>query len=156
MSNNQKVSKHFTLGELTFSDTACRKGIDNTPSPEMVEKLTRLANEILEPIRTHYGTPFRPNSCYRCPTLNKAVGSTNKSQHCKGEAVDVEVSGVSNYDLATWITENLEFDQVILENYTSGEPTSGWVHVSLKPAGQSNRKMALTYSNRTYTNGLHA
>ena len=156
MHNNDKISAHFTLGELTFSDTAARQNIDNTPSPDIIEKLTRIANEILEPVRIHYGVGFRPNSCYRCPTLNKAVGSSSKSQHCKGEAVDIEVPGISNYDLAKWITENLEFDQIILENYRSGEPTSGWVHVSLKPAGQPNRKVALTYSNRHYTNGLHA
>ena len=156
MNKNEKISKHFTLGELIFSSTASRKGIDNTPSPEIAENLKRIANEILEPIRTHYGVPFRPNSGYRCPTLNSAIGGSSKSQHCKGEAVDVEVPGVSNYDLAKWVTENLAHDQVILENYTSGEPTSGWVHVSLKPAGEENRKMVLTYSNKTYTNGLHA
>ena len=156
MNNNEKISPHFTLGEMIYSDTASRKGIDNIPSPEIVEKLKRIANEILEPIRKHYNIPFRPNSCYRCIELNTAIGSSNKSQHCKGEAVDIEVPSISNYDLAKWITENLEHDQIILENYTSGEPTSGWVHVSLKPEEEKNRRMVLTYSNRTYTNGLHA
>ncbi len=156
MHNNDKLSDHFCLGELIFSETAARKHIDNTPPADIEANLIRLCEHILEPVRQHYGKPFRPNSCYRGPELNSAVGGSAKSQHCKGEAVDIEVPGVSNYDLAKWIEQNLEFDQLILECYRSGEPTSGWVHVSLKPPGLTNRKQALTYSNRKYTSGLHA
>jgi len=104
----------------------------------------------------HYGKPFRPNSGYRSSELNTAVGGSSTSQHCRAEAVDIEIPGVSNYDLAVWIAHNLEFDQVILECYRQGEPTSGWVHVSLTSEGEVNRAVALTYSNRAYTKGLVA
>ncbi len=155
MHNNDKFSEHFCLGELIRSAMAERKHIDNTPPDEIAENLKHLCRQVLEPIRQHYGKPFRPNSCYRSPELNKAIGGSATSQHCKGEAVDIEVPGVSNYDLARWVEQNLEFDQLILECYRSGEPTSGWVHVSLKSPGKTNRKQALTYSNRKYTPGLH-
>lgn len=156
MDNNDKLSEHFTLGELTRSATASRRGIDNMPPDDIIEKLRRLCKEILEPVREHYGKAFRPNSGYRSPDLNEAVGGSEKSQHCRGEAVDIEIPGVSNFDLAEWISKSLKHDQVILECYRSGEPTSGWVHVSLKPADETNRGVALTYSNGTFTTGLIA
>ncbi|MCJ8321558.1 MAG: D-Ala-D-Ala carboxypeptidase family metallohydrolase [Colwellia sp.] len=156
MDRHEKLSDHFTLGELIKSETAERKGINNTPPVNLVPKLRRLCTELLEPIRINYGKPLRPNSGYRSIELNKEIGGSSASQHCKAEAVDIEVPGVSNYDLAVWITNNLDFDQVILECYREGEPNSGWVHVSLKDEGEINRSMILTYSNRTYTNGLLA
>lgn len=156
MNRNEKLSDHFTFGELIRSATAERKGIDNTPPDEIIPKLKRLCTEILEPIRHHYGVPFRPNSGYRSNALNSEIGGSSRSQHCLGEAVDIEIAGVSNYDLAKWINDNLQFDQLILECYRQGEPTSGWVHVSLKAEGQENRMAALTYSNRTYSDGLIA
>ena len=156
MDRNEKLSEHFTLGELMRSDTADRKGIDNTPPDHLIPKLKRLCTEILEPIRANYRKPFRPNSGYRSIELNKAIGGSSKSQHCRGEAVDVEIPGVSNYELALWITNNLEFDQVILECYRPGEPSSGWVHISLKEESEINRSIVLTYSNRAYTEGLIA
>lgn len=156
MNRNEKLSPHFTLGELIRSNTAERKGIDNRPPPELSDKLRRLCVEILEPVREHFGTPFRPNSGYRSPELNKAIGGSPTSQHCKAEAVDIEIAGVSNYELARWISENLVFDQLILECYRRGEPSSGWVHVSLKPDTDSNRAQLLTYSERQYFPGLIA
>lgn len=156
MDRNEKLSEHFTLGELIKSGTADRKGMDNTPSDHLIPKLRRLCNEILEPIRANYGKPFRPNSGYRSVELNEAIGGASTSQHCLAEAVDIEIPGLSNYDLALWITNNLEFDQVILECYRLGEPSSGWVHISLKEKGEVNRSIALTYSNRVYTEGLMA
>ena len=83
------------------------------------------------------------NSGYRGPDLNKAVGGSATSQHCKGQAVDIEVPGVANYDVAEWIKDNLDFDQVILEFYTPGIPDSGWVHVSYNNTGEQ-RKSVLT------------
>lgn len=154
MDRNEKLSENFTLGELINSDMAERKGIDNNPPDHLIQKLKRLSTELLEPIRTYYGKPFRPNSGYRCDELNKAIGGSSKSQHCKAEAVDIEIAGISNYDLAVWVKNNLEYDQVILECYRQGEPNSGWVHISLKEEGMKNRLVALTYSNRTYTEGL--
>jgi len=156
MNSRQKLSDHFTLGELTRSSTAARKGIDNAPPAELIPNLERLCREILEPVRAHYGIPFTPNSGYRSPSLNREIGGSPKSQHCRGEAVDLELPGISNYDLALWIRENLPFDQLILECYQPGDPSSGWVHVSLKPEDEGNRGIALTFSNRTYSSGLIA
>ncbi|VAX08441.1 hypothetical protein MNBD_GAMMA26-2118 [hydrothermal vent metagenome] len=156
MNRNEKLSDHFTFGELIRSETAERKGIDNFPPDYLIEKLKRICSDILEPVRLYYGRPFRPNSGYRSPELNAEIGGSSTSQHCKAEAVDIEIPGISNYELAVWIKENLKFDQVILECYRQGEPNSGWVHVSLKDEEDTNRKIALTYSNGSYSNGLHA
>lgn len=156
MDRNDKLSSHFTLGELIKSETAERKGIDNMPPEHLILKLKRLCIEVLEPIRVHYNKPFRPNSGYRSPELNTEVGGASSSQHCKAEAVDIEIPGISNYELAVWVKDNLNFDQVILECYRQGEPNSGWVHISLKDEGDINRAIALTYSNRVYSEGLHA
>ena len=92
-------------------------------------------------MRDHLG-PIRISSGYRNPELNRAIGGSSKSQHCKGEAVDIECPGTANYDVANFIKENLEFDQLILEFYTPGIPDSGWVHVSYKH--EDNRKSVLT------------
>lgn len=156
MPGNKRLSPHFTLRELTRSSVAARKGIDNTPSPEVATTLERLCNEILEPVRNHYGIPFSPNSGYRSPELNREIGGSPRSQHCKGEAVDIEIPGISNYDLAEWIRENLKFDQLILECYQPGEPSSGWVHVSINGNPDDNRSVVLTYVNRAYLRGLVA
>jgi len=156
MNRYEALSQHFSLAELIKSETAERKGIDNTPPDDLIPKLRRLCTEFLEPIRMHYGKPIRPNSGYRSSELNAEIGGSSTSQHCKAEAVDIEVPGVSNYDLAVWISDNLEFDQVILECYRKGEPGSGWVHVSLAGEGEVNRAVVLTYSNRIYTKGLVA
>lgn len=147
-----KLSKNFTLYELTKSATAERKGIDNTPPDDMIEKLKYLCETILEPIRKHYKRPITPNSGWRGKKLNKAVGGASKSQHCKAEAVDIEIPGISNYNLACWCRDNLDFDQIILECYTPGIPNSGWVHISTKKEG--NRHKTLTYSGRKYFNGF--
>lgn len=156
MDRNQKLSEHFTLGELMRSEIAERKGIDNTPPQDLIPKLKRICEKVLEPIRNHYGLPFRPRSGYRSPELNTEIGGSKGSQHCLAEAVDIEIPGVSNYDLSVWIRDNLEFDQLILECYRPGEPGSGWVHISLKDSKDSNRSVALTYSDRTYQQGLVA
>jgi zinc D-Ala-D-Ala carboxypeptidase len=156
MDRNEKLSEHFSMGELIRSETAERKGIDNIPPDHLIPKLKRLCSEILEPIRLHYKKAFRPNSGYRSSTLNAEIGGSSTSQHCKAEAVDVEIPGVSNYELAVWVKNNLDFDQVILECYRQGVPNSGWVHISLKDEEAANRGIVLTYTNRKYSEGLHA
>ena len=138
-----KLSKNFTLTEFTKSQTALRKGLDNSMPEEHLEAAKLLAEHVLQPVREHFG-PTSINSGYRGEALNKAVGGSPTSQHCKGQAADIEVPGVSNYDVAKWIEENCDFDQVLLEFYTSGIPDSGWVHVSYNTAG--NRKKSLTAS----------
>ncbi len=156
MDRNQKLSEHFTFGELIRSETAERKGIDNSPPEKLINMLTDLCENILEPVRKHFGQPYRPNSGYRSPELNEEIGGSPISQHCKAEAVDIEIAGVNNYDLAVWIRDNLKYDQVILECYHSGIPNSGWVHVSFTNNEDKNRMRTLSYSNRTYIEGLIA
>lgn len=149
-----KLSPHFTLGELIHSDKAVELGIDNTPPDEVIERLKIVCCRILEPVRDHFHTAFKPSSGFRCPELNKAIGSGNTSQHIRGEAVDFEVPGISNYDLATWISTNLIYDQLILENYTPGIPSSGWVHCSI--VSGKNRMQCLTIKGKSRQVGLIA
>ena len=150
------LSQHFTLSELTHSDVASRRGIPNVPGESAVGNLKVLCDRVLEPVRIHFGIPFSPNSGYRSQELNEVLGSSPNSQHCKGEAADIEIPTISNDLLAWWIRTNLDFDQLILEYYTVGDPSSGWVHVSYKGDGGSarNRREVLTYSGSGYTRGL--
>ena len=136
-----RLSKNFTLQEFTKSQTAERRGIDNTPVEGHLENAKILFENVVQPVRDNFGVTVI-NSGYRSGDLNYAIGGSNTSQHCKGEAVDIECPGTSNYDVAKWIEENLDFDQLILEFYTPGIPDSGWVHVSYKSEG--NRKGVLT------------
>ena len=139
-----QMSPHFKLSEFTKSETAIRKKIDNTPNAEHAQNLKNVCEKILEPVRNHFGKPVRINSGYRGPALNAAVGGSSKSQHCNGEAVDFEIDGLANPELAKWVTENCEFDQCILEFYDPKEgPNSGWVHASYTTSGP-NRKQILT------------
>jgi len=100
-----------------------------------------------------YPTGFVITSGYRSKALCKALGSKTTSQHAKGEAVDFEVMGIDNYDVACWVRDNLEFDQLILEHYTKGDPDSGWIHCSYKTCGH-NRKQVLVFDGKRYTEGL--
>jgi hypothetical protein len=136
-----KLSQNFTIQEYIKSQTALRQGIDNTPTEEHMGNATALFRNVVQKVRDQFGVTVI-NSGYRGEALNKAVGGSSTSQHCKGEAVDIECPGTPNYDVAKWIEDNLDFDQLILEFYTPGVPDSGWVHVSYKSEG--NRKQSLT------------
>tara|TARA_B000000441_G_scaffold130494_1_gene113664 strand:- start:204 stop:665 length:462 start_codon:yes stop_codon:yes gene_type:complete len=125
-----KLSENFSLSELTKSQTAVRKGINNEPGTAEIENLIHLAEAVLQPVREHFGKPVMISSGYRSPALCEAIGSSSKSQHARGEAADFEIHGVDNKELATWISKNTEFDQLILEFYNEGDPNSGWVHCS--------------------------
>jgi len=135
------LSKNFTLTEYTKSQTALRMGIDNTPNDHHLASAKLLFEQVVQPVRDNFG-PTVINSGYRGPELNAAIGGAATSQHCRGEAVDIECPGIPNHEVAEWIQNNLDFDQLILEFYTMGIPDSGWVHVSYIPAG--NRKQSLT------------
>ena len=139
-----KLSKNFSLAEMTKSQTATRKGIKNEPSTEHVENLIHLAETVLQPVREHFGKPVAISSGYRSPALCEAIGSSSKSQHAQGEAADFEIHGVDNKELATWISKNTDFDQLILEFYNEGDPNSGWVHCSVVKSGS--RKQILKAS----------
>lgn len=132
------LSKNFTLAELTKSETAIRRGIDNIPSDEVLNNLTTLCNMVLQKVRNSHGV-VTVTSGYRSPELNKAIGGSTTSDHCKGLAVDFEVPGLDNRELALWIEDNLTFKQLILEFYTEGEPNSGWVHCSFEEGENNNQ-----------------
>ena len=123
------LSRNFTLSELIKSDTAIRKGINNNPNAEQIEKLKALCENILQPIRDHFGR-VKITSGFRSVELCEAIGSSARSQHAKAEAADFECIGVDNAELADWIHQNLPYDQLICEFYTPGEPNSGWIHCS--------------------------
>ena len=127
------LSQNFTLAELTHSQMAKDCNIDNTPDELAVQNLQLLCKHILQPIRDHYAKPVKVNSGYRSTEVNSLVRGSSVSDHVFGCAADIEVNGITNVDLASWIKDNLQFSQCILEFYTPGQPSSGWVHVSYKP-----------------------
>lgn len=152
------LSANFTLKELTRSDTADRLDIDNTPNEEQIESLRLLCENILQPVRDHFGKPVKINSGFRCPALNQATGGSATSDHCKGQACDFEIDGVSNPDLAQWVADNLKYTQLILEFYTQGQPNSGWVHASFNPESLKCQELTAVKiaGKTTYLNGLVA
>ena len=143
---------------MVKSETALRHDMDNTPGEAEIENLKRLAEKVLQPVRDHYGKGVKVNSGYRSPDVNAKVGGSRTSDHCKGQAADIEIPGVANADLAKWIAENLDFTQVILEFYTQGIPDSGWVHVSYNPADLKKQTLTAVKQNgkTVYLQGLVA
>lgn len=133
------LSEHFTLSEFVRSETAERKHIDNTPSPEVVDNLRALCRNVLEPARVSFGAPIYITSGYRCPALNAAVGGKPTSQHLRGEAADLQVQGVHNLKrLYKVIRDHGVFDQLLFESNKSG---AKWIHVSYTSYG--NRHQAI-------------
>ena len=135
------LTKNFSLKELTSSQTAERKGINNTPSTEHQENLKSLCTHVLQPVRNHFNRVVSVSSGYRSEALCLAIGSKITSQHAKGQAADFEIYGLSNKELADWINKNLDYDQLILEYWKEEDPNSGWVHASYISEG--NRKQYL-------------
>ena len=136
-----KLTANFSLNELTKSQTAERKGIDNTPSTEHQENLKKLCENVLQPIRDHFEQVVSVSSGYRSPELCTAIGSKITSQHAKGQAADFEIFGVSNKELADYIDSELHYDQLILEYWKESDPNSGWVHCSYSES--NNRRQYL-------------
>jgi len=159
-----EISANLTLKEVSKSLTATRKGIDNEPQGEHLTNLIKLANNVFQPIREHFGKPIFVSSGYRSKDLNKAIGGAHKiikgeyvatSQHCKGEALDLDNDGrgyPSNADIFWYIYDHLEFDQLIFEFGSMENPS--WVHVSYKSEGNRKQVLRASKSNgRTiYTN----
>ena len=134
-----QLTDHFTLAELTRSDTADRKHIDNTPTVELVANLRALCRNVLEPARVSFGAPIYVTSGYRCPALNAAVGGKPTSQHLRGEAADLQVQGVRNLKrLYKVIKSHGIFDQLLYETNRTG---AKWIHVSYTSYG--NRRQAI-------------
>ena len=147
------LSANFTLQEMIKSQTATRKGIDNAPTKAHVDALQALCRDVLELVRDQFKRPITITSGYRSKALCQAIGSKTTSQHAKGQAADFEIRTIPNYDVACWIRDNLEFDQLILEFYDGIDPNSGWIHVSYRADG-NNRKQCLRYDGKKYKAGL--
>lgn len=134
-----KISEHITLKEATFSTNAVRNGINNMPDDNVLSKMKIVAENVFEPLRKWYGNPIKITSFYRSPELNKAIGGSEDSQHCLGEAIDID-AGVDNNKLFDWVVKNLEYDQIIKEFGTEEEPA--WIHISFSRR-HPNRQMNL-------------
>lgn len=149
-----QLSKNLSLKEATKSLTAVRKGIDNTPSEQVIQNLKSIAEHVFQPVRDHFGVPIAVSSGYRSKELNAAIGGSRTSQHMVGEALDIDADvygKVTNKQIFDFIKENLTFDQMIWEFGDDNEPD--WVHVSYKQNGE-NRKRILQAKrdndNKTY------
>jgi len=138
-----KLTTNFTLAELTKSVVPERLKLDNTcPSEEVYNNLKNLATKILEPVRERF-YQFKVTSAYRSQEVNQATSGHPDSQHMKGLAADFEIGGSDNYEIAKWIMNSLDFDQLILEHYVPGNPDSGWVHCSYI-SKEKNKRQVLT------------
>jgi|GEM_PF-217167 len=141
-----KISKHISYKEATHSNTATRRGIKNVPTEKHLTAMKALAKNVFEPVRVHFDKPIRVNSFFRSSALNKAIGGSTTSQHCKGEAIDMDATkGFTNKQIYNYIKNNLEYDQLIWEFGTDKEPD--WVHVSYRADGK-NRKQQLRASRK--------
>jgi hypothetical protein len=127
----KNISKHITNNEAVRSNIATRKGIYNNPTPEQREAMVNLALKVFEPARNHFKKPIRVTSFFRSQQLNRLIGGSRTSQHCKGEAMDIKsTKGFSNKELFFFIKNNLDFDQLIWE--FGNEKNPDWIHVSYK------------------------
>ena len=153
-----KLSENFSLQELTKSETALRFSMKNEPSEADIQNLKMLCEKVLQPIRDHFKMGVKVNSGFRHPEVNAKVGGSKTSDHCKGQAADIEIPSIANADLANWISDNLSYTQLILEFYTPGIPDSGWVHVSYDPKNLKKQNLTATSKNgkTVYQNGLIA
>ena len=148
-----QLSKNFKLEEFEKSSTATRLGIKNKAGSGEIKNLTDLCYAVLEPVRAKFDKPIMVTSGYRSEELCVAIKSSKTSQHTKGQAVDFEIAGVSNLQLAIWIQNNCDYDQLILEFWKQEEgANSGWVHCSYNEG--SNRKQVLTFNGKEFKNGL--
>ena len=152
------LTKNFTLAEMTKSETALRHDLENTPNEQEISAMKLLAEKVLQPVRDHFGKGVKVNSGFRNQDVNQRVGGSRNSDHIRGQAADIEIPGIPNAELAEWIKDNLEYNQLILEFYTPGVPDSGWVHVSYIP--EANRNQVLTATKKdgktVYLQGLVA
>lgn len=141
----EKISKHISYKEATFSQTATRKDIDNIPNEEVLERMRTVAENVFEPLRAHVGGPIKINSFYRSIMLNTAIGGSKSSQHTRGEAIDLDdtLGCMSNKDMFTFIKDELDFDQLIWEFGDDENPA--WVHVSYV-SPENNRRRILKAS----------
>ena len=124
------ISKHISYKEGVYSNTATRRGIENTPDDDQLNNMVKVAEEIFEPLRVYVGGPIKVNSFFRCLELNTAIGGSRTSQHMKGQAIDLDdtFGHKTNAEMYHYIKDNLDFDQIIWEFGDDDNPN--WVHVS--------------------------
>ena len=140
-----QLSKNLSLAEVTRSESAKRNGISNMPTPEHIENFKLLAEKVFQPVREHFAVPIHISSGYRSAALNKAIGGASSSQHCSGEAIDIDMDGttITNAQVFNYIKDNLEFDQLIWEFGTDKNPD--WVHVSYESKGKQRKQILKAY-----------
>lgn len=139
------ISKHVSLREGVFSQTATRRDLDNTPNEEQLENMKLVAEKVFEPLREWVGGPIKINSFFRGLPLNKAIGGAKSSQHMKGQAMDIDdtFGHATNAEMYKWVKENLDFDQMIWEFGTDKNPN--WVHVSYVSPEKNRNRCLLAY-----------
>tara|TARA_R110000803_G_scaffold51266_3_gene106056 strand:- start:1013 stop:1474 length:462 start_codon:yes stop_codon:yes gene_type:complete len=140
-----KISKHVSYKEATRSATAARMDLNNAPDEAQLKRMGVLSEKIFEPLREHVGGPIRVNSFFRSPELNKSVGGSSTSQHCKGQAMDLDDSygHATNAEMYEFIKENLDFDQMIWEFGDDNNPD--WVHVSYVSSKDNRNRCLAAY-----------
>jgi hypothetical protein len=145
------ISKHISYKEGVYSRTALRRGIKNNPNAEQMENMITIAEEVFEPLRMWVGGPIKINSFFRSPELNKAIGGSGKSQHCHGQAIDIDdtFGKMSNAEMYDFIKENLDFDQIIWEFGDDDNPD--WVHVSYVSAEENRKRCLKAYKEKGKT-----
>jgi len=147
------LSENFSLAEMIHSETAIKRGLDNTPEEWHIDNLKLLCTKVLQPIRDYFGKPLTIRSGFRSKEVNRFVGGAKNSQHLYGQAVDCHIDGVDNDDLFMWIARNLTFDQLIAEMLEQDNGRAGWIHVSY---AKTNRLQQISYlgKGRGYVVGL--
>jgi hypothetical protein len=145
------ISKHISNKEGVYSTTAIRKGLDNTPTKTHLNNMKELAEQVFEPLRKWVGGPIRINSFYRGKELNSAIGGSSKSQHCKGQAIDIDDTRCkkTNAEMYKWVKENLNFDQMIWEFGDDKNPD--WVHISYVNETDNRNRCLLAYKEKGKT-----
>ena len=145
------ISEHISYKEGVYSITAIRRGIDNTPDDDQLSNMELVAEEVFEPLRSYVGGPIKINSFFRCPELNTAIGGSHKSQHCKGQAIDIDdnYGRVNNAEMYHFIKEHLDFDQLIWEFGDDDNPN--WVHVSYVSQEDNRNKCLKAYRDKGKT-----
>jgi hypothetical protein len=146
------ISKHISYKEGVYSRTAMRRGIKNNPNAEQMENMVAIAEEVFEPLRVWVGGPIKINSFFRSPELNKAIGGSGKSQHCHGQAIDLDdtFGKATNAEMYNFIKKNLDFDQIIWEFGDDENPD--WVHVSYVSPDQNRNRCLKAYKKSGKTN----
>ena len=147
----ENISKHISWHEGTYSRTGERRDLDNTPNEEQLKCMKEVAENLFEPLREWVGGPIKINSFFRSPDLNTAIGGSNKSQHCKGQAIDIDdtFGKATNAEMYHFIKDNLDFDQMIWEFGDDDNPN--WVHVSYVSPGENRNRCLKAYKEKGKT-----